>query len=118
MQDQEKLAIVLEGSNQIEFYSPDTLEICNKPLIITHPPLKVDTLKIKKKNGKVEFTRADIDIEIKTSVEDIIYISDHNYKLLLVASSDRFLRGYRYVGNSFIPAFSRLYDELIEKKFD
>ena len=63
------------------------------------------SIKAKKdKNGKVVIKKKDLVIPTDVRVLDMIYLSEKKYRILLVSTSDGFVRGWKYGQNGFVLA--------------
>jgi hypothetical protein len=105
LSDIDKIAYYEEGSNIINFINSDNGEICPKSLHITPKQLVVNISSVKKeKTGKVTIRKKDLVLPTSVRVLDMLYLSDKKYKLLLVATSDGYVRGWKYTQNGIVMA--------------
>lgn len=75
--------------------SPKTISIDPKKLVVNISSVK------KQKNGKVSIRKKDLVIPTEVRVLDMIYLSEKKYKILLVSTSDGYVRGWKYSQNGF-----------------
>lgn len=80
-------------------------EINSKSLQINPKKLVVNISSVKKqKNGKVAIRKKDLVIPTDVRVLDMIYLTEKKYRILLVSTSDGFVRGWKYGQNGFVLA--------------
>lgn len=100
--DLEKIAFYEEGSNKIAFMNLENGEISQKGISIDPKKLVVNISSVKKqKKGKVSIRKKDLVIPTEVRVLDMIYLSEKKYKVLLVSTSDGYIRGWKYSQNGF-----------------
>ena len=76
-----------------------------KHLSITPKQLVVNISSVKKeKNGKVAIRKKDLILPTSVRVLDMLYLPDKKYKLLLVATSDGYVRGWKSSQNGIVLA--------------
>lgn len=103
--DLDKIAYYEEASNVIYFLNADNGEPFPKTLPITPKQLVVNISSVKKeKTGKVSIRKKDLILPTNVRVLDMLYLADKKYKLLLVATSDGYVRGWKYTQNGIILA--------------
>lgn len=74
-----------------------------KSLVITPKKLVVNISSVKKeKNGKVSIRKKDLVLPTNIRVLDMLYLSEKKYRVLLVATSDGYVRGWKYSQNGFV----------------
>jgi hypothetical protein len=77
----------------------------SKNLVITPKKLVVNISSVKKeKNGKVSIRKKDLVLPTNIRILDILYLAEKKYKVLLVSTSDGYVRGWKYSQNGFIVA--------------
>lgn len=103
--DLDKIAYYEEASNVIYFIHAETGEPFPKSLPITPKQLVVNISSVKKeKTGKVTIRKKDLVLPTSVRVLDMLYLPDKKYRLLLVATSDGYVRGWKYTTNGIILA--------------
>ena len=103
--DMDRIAFYEESSNKIHFMNLETGELNSKSLQINPKKLVVNISSVKKeKNGKVVIKKKDLVIPTDVRVLDMIYLSEKKYRILLVSTSDGFVRGWKYGQNGFVLA--------------
>ena len=82
--------------------SVETGEISQKNITVDPKKLVVNISSVKKeKNGKVSIRKKDLVLPTDVRVLDMIYLSEKKYRVLLVSTSDGFVRGWRHSQNGF-----------------
>jgi len=101
-----KIAFFEEGSNTIQFINAETGELSPQNLNVMPKQLVVNISSVKKeKNGKVSIRKKDLILPTNLRVLDMLYLSDKKYKILLVSTSDGYVRGWKHTPNGIQLAF-------------
>ncbi|CAD8133059.1 unnamed protein product [Paramecium octaurelia] len=115
----DKIAFFEEGSDEIQFMTPDG-GFGLKPLKIVPISDKVVTTQAKKDKDKQNFiiVKKEDTIEKKTQILAMLYIDDPKYQILLTSTHDGYVRGWRYQSSGFVQANQPDNDEeMIEHHF-
>ncbi|CAD8044697.1 unnamed protein product [Paramecium primaurelia] len=116
----DKIAFFEEGSDEIQFMTPDG-GFGLKPLKIVPISDKVVTTQAKKDKDKQNFVivKKEDTIEKKTQILSMLYIDDPKYQILLTSTHDGYVRGWRYQSSGFVQANQPDNDEeMIEHHFN
>ena len=98
----DKIAFYEESSNKINFMNVETGEISQKNINVDPKKLVVNISSVKKeKNGKVSIRKKDLVLSTEVRVLDMLYLSEQKYKVLLVSTSDGYVRGWKYSQNGY-----------------
>lgn len=82
--------------------NPDNGEIMSKYINIDPKKLVVNISSVKKqKNGKTCIRKKDLVIPTEIRVLDMIYLKEKKYQVLLVSTSDGYIRGWKHSQNGF-----------------
>ncbi|KRX07968.1 WD40-repeat-containing domain [Pseudocohnilembus persalinus] len=121
----DRLAMFEEGSCEIIFVNPETGVINQKNLVVKPKPIPVEISKVthSQKNNQEQDDVAitpDINyIDYKTTILDILYIPDKKYQVLLTATTDCFVRGWKQSSNGWVLAAQpENNEEVIEHHFN
>ncbi|CAK75155.1 unnamed protein product (macronuclear) [Paramecium tetraurelia] len=118
----DKIAFFEEGSDEIQFMTPDG-GFGLKPLKIVPISDKVVTTQAKKdkdkQNNQFIIVKKEDTIEKKTQILAMLYIDDPKYQILLTSTHDGYVRGWRYQSSGFVQANQPDNDEeMIEHHFN
>ncbi|CAD8135461.1 unnamed protein product [Paramecium pentaurelia] len=116
----DKIAFFEEGSDEIQFMTPDG-GFGLRPLKIVPISDKVVTTQAKKDKDKQNFiiVKKEDTIEKKTKILTMLYIDDPKYQVLLTSTHDGYVRGWRYQSSGFVLANQPDNDEeMIEHHFN
>lgn len=95
--DLNRLAFFEEGSHIVQFMDPDTGDCMSKPLVISPKQLVVSMSSVKKnKQGRIEIKKKELVVPTNIRVLDLLYINDEKYHLLMTATSDGLVRGWKF----------------------
>jgi hypothetical protein len=72
------------------------LEITPKKLVVNISSVK------KEKSGKVSIRKKDLILPTSVRVLDMLYLPDKKYRILLVSTSDGYVRGWKYTQNGVV----------------
>ena len=83
----------------------ETGEISQKNIHVDPKKLIVNISSVKKeKNGKVSIRKKDLVIPTEVRVLDMIYLHESKYRVLLVSTSDGYVRGWKHSQNGYYMA--------------
>jgi WD40 repeat protein len=115
------MAFFEEGSHTVHFMDPDTGDCMNKSLVINPKQLVVNMSTVKKnKEGKIEIKKKELIVPTGIRVLALLYINDDKYHLLMTATSDGFVRGWKFsTATGFVLATQPdNEEEFVEHQFD
>lgn len=101
----DRLAFYEEGSSEIFFMNPDSGLLNQKSLKVVPKPLIVKVNQVKKdEEGLIKIDKKEHLIQPKTSILDILYLSEQKYQVLLTATNDGYIRGWKHTTNGWVLA--------------